>query len=236
MIKGMYFISQNLGYKDKNMQIVANNLANINTTGFKRELPFVEIMSRIADAPVKQLTDLAQGNLMQTSNTLDLAISGQGYFTVQNDRGGLEYTRNGRFRISDDGFLVNEEGQKVMGKNGEINLSDYTFDQQRNVTITKNGEIRIGENVVDELSIARLDDPSKMLRQNGLNFQDSEGVAPEAESGTYQIQQGYLEESNTNPILEMQSMIELGKDFETAQKMMNYLDESLGRATEIGKV
>ncbi|HEX2866349.1 MAG TPA: flagellar hook basal-body protein [Ignavibacteriales bacterium] len=236
MIKGMYFIAQNLGYKEKNMQIVANNLANINTTGFKRELPFVEIMTRIADAPVKQLTDLAQGNLIQTSNPLDLAVSGQGYFTVQNERGGLEYTRNGRFRISDDGFLVNEEGQKVMGKSGEIDLNDYSFEQQQSITITKNGEIKIGENVVDELLISRLGDPSKMMRQNGLNFADTEGRAPEAGEGTYEIQQGYLEESNTNPIIEMQSMIELGKDFETAQKMMNYLDESLGKATEIGKV
>lgn len=235
MIKGMYFISQNLGYKERNMQIVANNLANINTTGYKREMPFVEIMSRIADAPVKQLTDYTQGNLIQTSNTLDMAISGDGYFAVKNDRGGVEYTRNGRFRISDEGFLVNEEGQKVMGRRGEIDLSDYTFEQQQNISVSKTGEIKVGDTVVDELSISRLEDPSKMLRQNGLNFAATEGPAPEAEAGTYEIQQGYLEESNTNAILEMQSMIELGKEFETAQKMMNYLDESLGKATEIGK-
>lgn len=236
MIKGMYFISQNLGYKDKNMQIVANNLANINTTGFKRELPFVEIMSRIADAPVKQLTDYTQGNLNQTSNPLDMAISGDGYFTLKDDKGNLEYTRNGRFRISDEGFLVNEEGQKVMGRRGEIDLSEYSFDQQKNISVSKNGEIKVGETVADELLISKLDDPSKMQRQNGLNFMDTEGSAPEAEAGTFQIQQGYLEESNTNAILEMQSMIDLGKEFETAQKMMNYLDESLGKAVEIGKV
>lgn len=236
MIKGMYFISQNLGYKERNMQVVANNLANINTTGFKRELPFAEIMSRIADAPVKQLTDLTEGNLMQTSNTLDMAISGSGYFTVKNDRGGLEYTRNGRFRVSDEGFLVNEEGQKVMGRRGEVSLSDYTFEQQKNISVSKSGEIKVGDTVVDELLISKLDDPSKMLRQNGLNFMATDGPAAEEETGTYEIQQGYLEESNTNAILEMQSMIELGKEFETAQKMMNYLDESLGKATEIGKV
>ncbi|MGE5354420.1 MAG: flagellar hook-basal body protein [Bacteroidota bacterium] len=235
MIKGMYYISQNLGYKERNMQIVANNLANINTTGFKREMPFVEIMSRIADAPVKQLTDYTQGNLSQTSNTLDLAITGEGYFSVKNDRGGIEYTRNGRFRVSDEGFLVNEEGQKVMGRRGEINLSDYTFEQQQNITVSKSGEIKVGDTVVDELSISKLDDPSKMLRQNGLNFVATDGPAPEAEAGTFEVQQGYLEESNTNAILEMQSMIELSKEFETGQKMMNYLDESLGKATEIGK-
>ncbi|MGE5432470.1 MAG: flagellar hook-basal body protein [Syntrophomonadaceae bacterium] len=236
MIKGMYYISQNLGYKDRNMQIVANNLANINTSGFKREMPFVEIMSRIADAPVKQLTDYTQGNLNQTSNALDMAISGDGYFSVKNENGNAEYTRNGRFRISDEGFLVNEEGQKVMGKRGEIDLSEFTFDQQQDISVTKSGEIKVGETVVDELLITKLGDPSKMQRQNGLNFLDTEGNAPEAEEGTYEIHQGYLEESNTNAILEMQSMIELGKEFETAQKMMNYLDESLGKATEIGKV
>jgi flagellar basal body rod protein FlgG len=232
----MYFISQNLGYKEKNMQIVANNLANINTTGFKRELPFVEIMSRIANAPVKQLTDYTQGNLIQTTNTLDLAISGDGYFALRNERGNLEYSRNGRFRISDEGFLINEEGMKVMGKKGEIDFSDFTFEQQKNINISKNGEIRVGDTVVDEILVSRLSDPSKMQRQNGLNFMDTEGMAPEAEESTYEIQQGYLEESNTNAILEMQSMIELGKDFETAQKIMNSLDDSLGKANEIGKV
>lgn len=236
MIKGMYFISQNLGYKDKNMQIVANNLANINTTGFKRELPFVEIMSRIANAPVKQLTDYTQGNLAQTSNPLDLALTGEGYFALKNGRGDIEYTRNGRFSISDDGFLVNEEGYKVMGKGGEIDLSGFTFEQKKNITVSKNGEVKVGETVVGELLIAKLGDPSTMQRHNGLNFLDTDGTAPEAEAGTFEVQQGYLEESNTNAILEMQSMIELSKDFETAQKMMNYLDESLGKATEIGKV
>ncbi|MGE5399259.1 MAG: flagellar hook-basal body protein [Ignavibacteriales bacterium] len=235
MIKGIYFISQNLGYKQKNMEVVANNLANINTTGFKRELPFAEIMSRIADAPVKHLTDFSQGNLLLTSNPLDLAVSGEAYFTLKNDKGGVEYSRNGRFRISDEGFLVNEQGLKVLGRKGEIDLSDYSLDQQQNISVSKSGEIKIGDNVVDELQISRLDDPAMLQRKEGLNFTEVDGPAKDAEPESYEIQQGYLEESNTNAIIEMQSMIDLNKDFESAQKMMNFLDESLAKATEIGR-
>lgn len=236
MIKGIYDVSKNLGAKGRNMEIVANNVANINTTGYKRELPFSEVMSRFDVAPIKQLTDQSQGNLLYTANPLDLSISGQGYFTLKNANGQIEYSRNGRFKISEEGFLENEEGFRVMGKKGEIDFNDFTLDKSQTISVGRNGEIKIGDNIIDDLQIAVAPNPYAMERKKGLNFVPDEGVLPDALEDSFEIQQGYLEESNSNPVIEMQAMIDISREFESAQKMMNYLDQSLEQATQIGKV
>lgn len=236
MIKGIYFMSGNMHTKVNNIEIVANNLANINSTGFKRELPFSEIIARFSGAGIKQMTDFAQGTLLFTSNPLDLALSGKGNFVVKNDDGELEYTRNGRFRINEEGFLVNEQGYKVMGKKGEIDFLDYKLSKEDSIKISKNGEIRVGDAVIDDLKVVDLDNMSGIERRDGLNFSSTSGDITELQEGDFEIQQGYLEESNVNPVLEMQAMIDINKDFEASQKMVNFLDISLEKANEIGKV
>lgn len=236
MIKGIYYVSRNMHTKVNNIEIVANNLANINTTGYKRELPFSEIMARYNDTPIKQITDFSQGTLLFTSNPLDLAISGKGNFTLQNDKGQLEFTRNGRFRISEEGFLVNEQGFKVMGKKGTIDFLDFKLDKDKSINISKNGEIKIGDAVIDELKIVDLENMMGLDRKEGLNFITTDDNHKELEEGNFELQQGYLEESNVNPVLEMQAMIDINKEFEASQKMVNFLDISLEKANEIGKV
>lgn len=235
MIKGIYYVSRNMHSKVNNIEIVANNLANINTTGYKRELPFSEIMARFNNSPIKQMTDFSQGTLLFTSNPLDAAISGKGNFVLQNDKGSLEFTRNGRFRISEEGFLVNEQGFKVMGKKGAIDFLDFN-NKDKTISIAKNGEIKIDNAVIDELKIVDLDNMQGLDRKEGLNFEVSNDEYKELEEGDFEIQQGYLEESNVNPVLEMQAMIDINKDFEASQKMVNFLDISLEKANEIGKV
>ncbi|MEI7812261.1 MAG: flagellar hook basal-body protein [Ignavibacteria bacterium] len=235
MIKGIYYISRTLESKFKNIEIVSNNLANISTTGFKRELPFAELVARYSNQSIKQLTDYSQGNLLQTSNQLDLAINGKGFFAVQG-KNGTEYTRNGRFKISEEGYLVNEQGNKVLGKKGEINLREFSSDQLQLLGISKKGEIKVGTSVVDELQISTVHDPSMLERKGGLNFDSTEESFHDANTEEFEIQQGWLEESNSNAITEMHSMIDINKDYETGQKMMNSLDTSLEKANEIGRV
>jgi len=236
MIKGIYFMSQNMHSKVNNIEIVANNLANINTTGFKRELPFSEIMERYKNSPVKQVTDFSQGTLLFTSNPLDLALSGKGNFVLQNEKGEQEFTRNGRLRISEEGFLVNEQGYKVIGKKGTIDFLDFQTRKDKSISISKNGEIKVGDTIIDDLKIVDLDNMDGLERKEGLNFETVNGNFKELNEGEFEIQQGYLEESNVNPVLEMQAMIDINKDFEASQKMINFLDISLEKANEIGKV
>ena len=100
----------------------------------------------------------------------------------------------------------------------------------------KGGEIKIGEHTVDTLLVLKVEDDENLMRGGGSNFLMGEQESRAAEEGSYQISQGFLEESNSNPILEMESMISINKEYETAQKVIAALDSSLGHANEIGKV
>jgi flagellar basal-body rod protein FlgF len=235
MIKGLFTSSSNLHSKVQNMDIVANNLANLNTTGFKRELPFSEIIARFNNENIKQLTDFTQGTLLSTNNPLDLALSGNVFFTLETPDG-TEYTKKGQFQLNDEGYLVNEQGYKVLGESGPINLSGVELDEDNKVTVSKSGVIKIGDKIVDELQVVKLDESQSLIRKKGLNFDTENGTYIEAEKETYEVQQGFIEESNVNPVLEMQAMININKEFESTQKVISSIDQSLAKVVDAGNV
>lgn len=235
MDKGINTIAKNLSYHMKNIEIVANNLANINSTGYKRELPFSEYLSRAENKDVKQITDFTEGMFTETGNPLDLAISGDGFFMVKTEKG-REITKNGKFSLTEDGSLVNAMGFKVMSARGEINISESTFDKNKPLTITKKGEIKLGDDVVDRLMIVKIEHPDKLERTEAQNFYMKDEDYRAADEENYDVIQGYLEESNTNPILEMQAMIGINKDYETSQKIITSFDRVMGMANQVGKV
>ena len=235
MVKGIYTAASGLDARMKNLEIVANNLANLNTTGYKRQVPFSEILSQAGNVQVQQMTDYREGNMYQTSNPLDLAISGNAFFVVQT-QGGPVLTRNGNFQISNDGYLVDQAGNKVMGRNGSINLNTLQLNKKNSITISSSGEIKMGDVVVDKLMVANLNDPQQANRTTGVDFSvENSGfrIAPENE---YQIKQGYLEESNVNPIKEMEAMKQINSEYNSSSKMITYLDKSLEEANQIGQV
>jgi flagellar basal-body rod protein FlgG len=234
MVKGIYETSRSLQAKMQKMNIVANNIANINTAGYKSELPFSEVIYKEGKSVIKQLTDYQQGQLLQTQNPLDVAISGKGFFSVKTDSG-IQLTRAGNFKLSDDGYLVTEDGARVQGDRGDINLNDFMLDQNQTFTISKTGEIKVGDNIVTNLKIVQPVDPDSLMRVDSQNFSSAEGYKPVSDS-EYTVKQGYIEGSNSNPITEMQQMIQISSEYQSAHKVMNFLDTSLGQANEIGKV
>lgn len=235
MIKGIYHAARSLETQNKNLERIANNLANLNTVGYKREGMFIQILNQLGLPQVKSPVDMSQGELVETKNPLDLAIVGVGLFVVKTEKG-YEFVRNGNFQISQEGFLIDKEGRKVIGKNGEINLSEYQLDENNLLSISRTGEVKVGENVVDNLLIAKLNEDTYEHRKEGLNFDSVSDIQDLAEEGEYQILQGYLEESNVNPIQEMENMIRVSKDYESSYKMVISLDESLQKSVEIGKI
>lgn len=236
MIKGIYTVARSMDQRAKNIDVIANNIANINTTAYKREIPFAEYINEAGESQIKKLTSHQQGDLIQTSNPLDMAISGQGFFVVKNEDGRIELTRNGRFQISNEGYLVDSEGRKVLGKNGGIFLEDTLRQKGSSILISSSGEIKIDEHYIDSLLIVKVDDPEQLTRSGESNFLINEENFKEANPDDYKISQGYLEESNTNPILEMEAMIQLNKAYERSQKVINSLDQSLDYANQIGKI
>ncbi|MBI5730130.1 MAG: flagellar hook-basal body protein [Ignavibacteriales bacterium] len=236
MIKGIYTAGRSLDQRIKNIDVIANNLANINTTGYKREIPFSEIIDQYDNVKIRKLTSQQQGEILQTSNPLDLAISGDGFFAVKNPEGNIEFTRDGRFKINDEGFFVDGLGRKVMGKNGEISVEETLLAKETAIRVGKGGEIKVGEKVIDTILVLNVNDASGLIRTSGSNFSAEGQEYTPADEGSYSISQGYLEEANTNPIIEMEAMIQLNKEYEAAQKIISALDSSLGQAIEIGKI
>ena len=235
MIKGIYQAAQSMRLMMKDLEVVANNLANTNSTGYKRELPFAEILSRTENSNIKQLTDFREGVAVKTENPFDLLISGQGFFVLQTENG-IGLTRDGKFSLTQDGFLVNEKGSKVLGQKGPINLSDLLFDQSKTAKITSDGEIKIGDKLVDRILVAKIGNQENLLRKQDQEFSILNDEFELADENNFAISQGYIEESNVNPIQEMQSMIEINRDFETTQKMIIAFDNYLGKVNESGKV
>jgi flagellar basal-body rod protein FlgF len=235
MIKGIYLAGRSLESKFKNIEVIGNNLANVNTTGFKKAMPFSEIISGYNNVTIDQATNYAQGNLTATGNPLDLAINGSAFFAVQSPNG-IEFTRNGKFSVSDSGNLVNEQGYNVMGKNGPININTALLQDNPRLSISKSGEIKSGDLVIDNLLIVKQDTAGKLIRQDGTNFNSGDNSFIQSSNDEFEIQQGYLEDSNVNPIEEMTAMIKIHNEYDSASKMVTFLDQSLGEANEIGKV
>jgi len=236
MIKGIYTVARSMDQRAKNIDIISNNLANINTTAYKREIPFSEYINEAGESQVRKLTSQQQGELVLTSNPLDFAINGKGFFVVKSDDGTIELTRNGRFQISDEGYLVDAQGRKVLGKNGGIFLEDTLRQKGSEILVSTAGEIKIDEHYIDTLLVVKVDDPEQLTRSGESNFLITDENYTEASQDEYKISQGYLEESNANPILEMEAMIQLNKAYERSQKIINALDQSLDHANQIGKV
>jgi flagellar basal-body rod protein FlgG len=233
MIKGIYQSARSLQAANKNMEKISGNLANLNTVGFKREGLFSEILKSEGKSEIRSSVDTSQGQIYETLNPLDLALVGEGMFTIQTPRG-YEFTRKGNFKIADDGFLVNEQGNKVMGKGGEINLIEYMNGEENDIKITHNGELSINETHVADLLIVKIDDYEK--RKAGLNFNSTQDIQDLAQEFEFEVRQGYLEESNVNPMIELENMINISKEYEAAYKMVNYLDSSLEKTNELGRI
>ncbi len=235
MVKGIYQASRSLDVRDKNMSVIANNLANIDTSGYKRKVPFSEILQNKKNAEMKQVTDFRQGEIMETEKDFDLALKGDVFFAIDTDDG-LRYTRNGRFTMSDEGILVDENGKSVMGRSGEINIKAAMLNEDQTVTINKKGEILVGDEIIDTVMVVKFEEPQKLYDVGDSQFMMKEENYEIAQDEDFELFQGYLETSNVNPIIEMESMISLNTDFTSSQKIITFMDKSLEQANSIGRV
>ena len=133
--------------------LVSNNLANVNTTGFKRDIMFVDMLDEIETDNYNKntITEFNQGTLKNTGNPLDIAIQGKGFFVIEYE-GNEYFTRDGHFTVNMDGNLINSDGFKVLGQNGEINVS-IDGDKTGQISLSKAGEIFVDNEYIDSLKI-----------------------------------------------------------------------------------
>ncbi len=226
-LNGMASAASTLQMLERRQQVLANNLSNASTRGFKAETPFARLMNN-ALATTDTALDVTEGPITETHGTLDVAIKGNGYFVTQT-AGGERLTRDGSFSLDADQRLVDGHGNPVLGETGPITVPNGV------VEIDPDGMVKVNGKPLLRLRLESVADGTKLQHEGGTQFvpdASRKAIPPEDRK----IMQGYVEGSNVNTMFAMTQMIDVLREFTAAQKSMTTIDSVRGIATtEIGK-
>lgn len=203
---------------------ITNNLANVDTAGYKKEdITFWEMLyrtdhydARVGKA-IHNTTDMEPGVIKETGNTLDFAIGGQGFFKIQTPEG-VRYTRAGQFLTNNEGQLITPKGDLVLGDGGPLLVAGDAISVADDGSITVDGQ---QAGVLAVVTFANLAD----LKKQGDNLFAVTGQAQEEQAENFSVKQGYLEKSNVSTMKELTAMIDLNRAYETQQRMVRSLDD-----------
>ena len=235
MVRGLYTAYTGLVNQQKRLDIVSNNLANSTTTGYKKEGMTTQSFDSVYGIKVKDETvgymnqnigkmslgvkigetyrSWDQGSLKNTESSYDFALAGDGFFSISftNKAGETStlYTRDGSFQMNSEGYLVTKDGDYVLGESGDPIVLPTDISK---LTVDSTGRIYADGQYVDTFGI--------------VDFKDS----------TASVNQGYLETSNINVVSEMVDMINIAREFESNQKIVNSIDEMLGKMVSISEL
>lgn len=257
MVRGLYTAWTGMLNQQYRLDTITNNLANSATNGYKREGATSQSFDDVLAIKVKDgsenymnrqigtmslgvkigenYTDYSQGSYKETGNTFDLALDGNGFFSIsftnKNGETSTKYSRDGAFTTDVDGVLRTKEGDYVLGRNGRItipaNASAVTVDEQ--------GNIYADGQFVDQLAIADFTDYNYLEKYGENMYTALEGA--QLQASTAKVNQGYIETSNVNVIKEMVEMITITRAYESNQKVLQTVDETLDKAVnKVGAV
>lgn len=262
MLRGIYTAASGMLVDQRRLEVVSNNLANASTVGFKRDSSITQsfddfLVVRLNDRdPIRKqgpqapnvgtlsfgslvaftATRLTTGNMRMTGNPLDVAIAGDGFFTVETPRG-VRYTRNGNFQQAADGTLVTQEGHPVMVNGQAVRGEPGTL------SITRDGVVKAGDQEIGPLTMATSASLGA-IRKEGDGFwvpveagEPTALVTPFEATGLYEFRVGYLESSNVESVTEMVEMMTTMRSYEANQKAVQAQDETLQKlVTEVGRI
>lgn len=226
------------------LDILSNNLANVSSVGYKADRPEFRIPDTEAATPINTAetptlspysppmtfhVDFSAGAILQTSNPLDVAIQGDGFFEVQTDNGPA-YTRKGNFSINEDGMLSTSDGWPVMGQGGEITIEEGRLD------INEDGEIYVDGELAGTLKIVDFDKPYELKKIGSNQFVPINGNVVARDGENYAVSQGYVEASNVNAIRTMTEVIETMRMFESYQRVIQAADDAMAKTVnDVGR-
>ncbi len=212
------------------MDVVANNIANLQTPGYKGEtLQFEEYIQPAAESEdltrptedvsyvldARVLRSFAAGDMKQTDNPLDVAISGSGWFAIET-AAGERYTRDGHFDINEEGTLVTAEGNPVLGESGTITFAP----EETDIAIANDGTISTNVGEKGKLRVVSFEDERFLLKE-GSNMYSA--PAPGVDVATPRVAQGFVENSNVNAVSEMARMIEVSRSYISTARALEKL-------------
>jgi len=240
MNKGIYpALSGGVAY-EKLLTIIANNVANINTSGYKADRPVFKVdvpdtingttlSSPVSDKFYTEIdsvfTDFNTGVIRQTGNVLDLAIEGDGFFVIDTPDG-PRYTRSGNFILDASKALTTTDGHMVMGEGGPIIL------EEGKIAVDADGRVSVDGSEINRVKIVDFEKPYMLQKDQNNMFKGSGEQAAEG----FKVLQGAVELSNVNSVKEMAAMISVLRGYESYQKVMTTLDETSAKANEVGRV
>lgn len=248
MVRGIYTAASGMVAESLRTDAIANNMANVDTTGYKRDITVTKdfgsmLIKQVGDGSnqsdigsmgygsvVDQIATIHDaGQIRPTGNPLDLAISGNGYFTVQTANG-LRYTRDGSFYRSAQGDLVTANGDQVMGTNGPIRVTG------KKVAIGSDGSVKVDDVQTSQLQLVQFANDRTALSKEGNSLYVATG-AQQPTKATGSVEQGSIERSNVNVITEMVNLIAGYRAYEINGKSVQTHDSLLDKAVnEVGKV
>ena len=240
MLRGLYIAASGMLNEERRLDVIANNIANADTTGFKRAVPVAEaafslVLRRVGDGPAAPVIGelgvggpltaavpaMVQGGLRATGRALDLALVGEGFFVVQTSAG-VRYTRDGSFSLDREGYLVTADGHRVLGTAGPIRVGSGQ------VAVTADGEVLVDGRAAGRLRLAAFPAEIRLAREGDNRFRAPEGSVERQAQAT--VRSGYLELSNVQPVREMVDMIAVMRAYEASQRAVRAHDETLGQA------
>lgn len=254
MIRSLYTSGTHMVVQRKRMDVVTNNIANVETAGYKTDKllsrSFSDLMlSRVGDPAVlsersgvgplntgvhidEVVTDFSQGSVQHTERLTDVALVTEGFFVISTPDGD-RYTRDGSFHFDAEGYLRTSDGFNVMGEGGIIQVSNAG----EGVTIEAGGNIVDADlNAVAKLKVVDFENYED-LRKMGNNLFLNYTNQPVQDVESYEVRQGYLEASNVQMAIEMVDMLQLYRSYETSQRMVRMVDETLQKSVnDVGRV
>ncbi len=222
-----------MGELSQRQDRVAQNLANANTVGYRRDRMFATALRERIDAEgapqssrvAGQYADDTAGSMIETGNALDLAVQGTGFFSVQDADGRVRFTRGGEFVLDAEGTVRSPQGFALLRQDG----SPLTIPPSGGeIAVTTAGEVTVAGSPVGRVAVVEVADPTTLTRLDGATF-DASGI--EAEPSESRVRQGFLEASNVDPVNELVDLMEHVRLFESQQKSLTTTDEILGAVT-----
>ena len=257
MVKGLYTAYSGLTVQQKRLDVVSNNLANATTTGYKKEGLTTQSFKDVYGIKVKDETvgyinqnigtlnlgakigesfrSWDQGSLKNTESSYDFALAGDGFFSISftNKAGETStlYTRDGSFQMNSEGYLVTKDGDYVLGESGDPIVLPTDISK---LTVDSTGRIYADGQYVDTFGIVDFEDYNYIEAYGENLYRAVDGAT--FKDSTASVNQGYLETSNINVVSEMVDMINIAREFESNQKIVNSIDEMLGKMVSISEL
>ncbi|MTI80173.1 MAG: flagellar hook-basal body complex protein [Firmicutes bacterium] len=246
MFRGIYTTLSGMGVQQAKLNVTTNNLANVESKGYKREQviaksfqqvmigmqsPFTEGVkpvgaSHMGTAVSQVNIDMHQGDLVKTDRYTDIAINGEGFFVMQVDSEDGEresYSRDCSFYLDNDGYLVNSRGDKLLGESGPIEVGSEEF------LVKQDGTVLVDNNEIDKIRLVEFEDTKYLEKEGEKYFSATDDAVIKSEMDST-VNQGFIEKSNVDVTTEMTKIIQVMRQYQAGQKIIQAYDQLLDKA------